>query len=175
MRVADIPAIHRIEHASFPMPWPDHAFRQELQSNRMAHYLVAWAGDEVVGYAGVWYMVDEAHITTFAVAPSTRRRGVGSRLMVAILRLAVELGASVATLEVRLSNLPARRLYGRFGFKPVGIRPRYYSDNGEDALILTTDRVSSREMIERVDRVEAALRAPGPVTAATSDHAAKAP
>jgi ribosomal-protein-alanine N-acetyltransferase len=82
-------------------------------------------------------MVGEAHVTTFAVLPSWRRQGIGGYLMVAMMDLVADLGASVATLEVRVSNDAARALYSRFGFRPVGVRPRYYSDNGEDALIMT--------------------------------------
>jgi ribosomal-protein-alanine N-acetyltransferase len=146
MTVADVADVHRIERASFPVPWPDYAFRQEIETNRLAHYLVVRAGTETVAYGGLWLMVDEAHITTFAVLPEHRRLGVGGRLMVEMIRLARELGARLMTLEVRLSNEPARALYGRFGFKPVGIRPRYYSDNGEDALIMTTPPLASDEM-----------------------------
>jgi ribosomal-protein-alanine N-acetyltransferase len=91
-------------------------------------------------------MVDEAHITTFAVLPAWRRQGIGARLMLAMMDLATELRARVATLEVRLSNDAARGLYARFGFRPVGIRPRYYSDNGEDALIMTSGPLESADM-----------------------------
>jgi ribosomal-protein-alanine N-acetyltransferase len=146
MTTADIPAVHEIERASFPLPWPPYAFRQELESNRMAHYLVVRADEQVVAYAGLWLMVDEAHVTTFAVLPAWRRQGVGGRLLCELLELADDLGASVATLEVRLSNDAARKLYQRFGFRPVGVRPRYYSDNGEDALIMTTERLDSPAM-----------------------------
>jgi ribosomal-protein-alanine N-acetyltransferase len=154
MTLDDVPAVHRIERASFPVPWPDYAFRQELQTNRMAHYLVVRAGTEAVAYGGMWLMVDEAHITTFAVLPLWRRRGIGGRLMLALTCVARDLGARVMTLEVRLSNLPARALYVRFGFRPVGLRPRYYSDNGEDALIMTTEPLSSPGMIGRIEQVE---------------------
>ena len=146
MRVEDVPEVHRIESASFPTPWPDYAFKQEIQTNRLAHYLVVKAGDETIGYGGLWLMVDEAHITTFAVLPEWRRRGVGARLMLELMRVAANLHARVVTLEVRLSNHAARSLYGRFGFKPVGVRPRYYSDNNEDALIMTTPPISTPEM-----------------------------
>jgi ribosomal-protein-alanine N-acetyltransferase len=146
MQPEDIPAVHAIESASFPTPWPPYAFRGELESNRMAHYLVVRAADRVVAYAGLWLMVDEAHITTFAVLPAYRRRGCGGRLLCELLDLAVALGATVATLEVRLSNTAARRLYQRFGFRPVGVRPRYYSDNGEDALIMTTEPLELPDM-----------------------------
>jgi ribosomal-protein-alanine N-acetyltransferase len=161
MTLDDVAAVHRIEADSFPVPWPDYAFRQELQANRMAHYLVVRAGAETVAYGGMWLMVDEAHVTTFAVQPEWRRRGIGARLMIELMALARELGARVATLEVRLSNTAARALYGRFGFKPVGIRPRYYSDNGEDALIMTTPPLATPEMDERLRALEAKYGDPG--------------
>jgi ribosomal-protein-alanine N-acetyltransferase len=154
MRLEDVPDVHRIEAASFPTPWPDYAFKQEIQTNRLAHYLVVKAGDETVGYGGMWLMVDEAHVTTFAVLPGWRRRGIGGRLMVEMMHVALDLGARVVTLEVRLSNRAARALYGRFGFRPVGIRPRYYSDNNEDALIMTTDPIASDEMRARLAELE---------------------
>jgi ribosomal-protein-alanine N-acetyltransferase len=150
MQLDDVADVHRIEAASFPTPWPDYAFRLELQTNRLAHYLVVKAGDETIGYGGLWLMVDEAHITTFAVLPEWRRRGVGARLMLDMMRLASDLNARIVTLEVRLSNHAARALYGRFGFKPVGIRPRYYSDNNEDALIMTTPPIATDEMRQRI-------------------------
>lgn len=146
MTAQDIPAVHAIESASFPTPWPPYAFRQELETNRMARYLVVRAGERVIAYAGIWLMVDEAHITTFAVLPAYRRRGIGGLLLHALMTLSADLGAAVVTLEVRLGNASARRLYGRFGFRPVGVRPRYYTDNGEDALIMTTDRLDSHDM-----------------------------
>ena len=159
MRVEDIAAVHAVERQSFPTPWPAYTFRQELESNRMARYLVARVGGEVVAYAGIWLMVDEAHVTTFAVLPSWRRLGIGSRLLLEVLELAVALGASSATLEVRLSNQAARALYERFGFRPVGLRPRYYSDNNEDALIMTSDPLDSAEVAERLERLRLELDA----------------
>jgi len=157
MTVEDLPAVHAIERASFSVPWPDDAYRNEIRTNRLASYLVARMDDEVIGFAGLWVMVDEAHVTTFAVDPRWRRRGVGERLLLALLDLAVARQAREATLEVRLSNLPARKLYEKYGFRPVGIRPRYYSDNGEDALIMTTEALSSAPMRERIERLRAAL------------------
>ena len=146
MTAEDIPAVHAIESASFPTPWPPYAFRQELETNRMARYIVVRGGERVIAYAGIWLMVDEAHVTTFAVLPAYRRRGIGGLLLSELMTLSADLSAVAVTLEVRLSNAAARRLYGEFGFKPVGVRPRYYSDNGEDALILTTDRLETPEM-----------------------------
>jgi len=108
------------------------------------------AGNEAVAYGGLWMMVDEAHITTFAVLPQWRRHGIGGGLMVELMRAAQTFRARVATLEVRITNNAARSLYQQFGFRPVGVRPRYYSDNGEDALIMTTDDLTSPEMQERL-------------------------
>ena len=159
MTVDDIPAVHAIERASFTVPWPDDAYRNELVTNRLATYVVARAGDEVVGFGGLWVMVDEAHVTTFAVDPRWRRRGAGEWMLLALLDLAVERRAREATLEVRLSNMPARRLYEKYGFRPVGIRPRYYSDNGEDALIMTTDALASTGMRDRLAGLRVALEA----------------
>ena len=150
MTHADLAAVQAIEKASFSTPWPSYAYRNELETNRLAHYLVARAGSEVVAYAGIWLMVDEAHVTTFAVAPAWRRRRIGERLLVALLDLAIDRGAREATLEVRLSNLAARRLYEKYGFRPVGIRPRYYSDDHEDALIMTTEPLTAPEMASRL-------------------------
>jgi ribosomal-protein-alanine N-acetyltransferase len=159
MRVTDLPAVQAIEQASFQTPWPPHAYRSELETNRLAHYLVARAGDELVGYGGMWLMVDEAHITTFAVHPRWRRRRIGERLLLAFLDLAVDRRAREATLEVRLSNLAARRLYEKYGFRPVGLRPRYYSDNHEDALIMTTEPLGTPTMRAKIQRLRAALEA----------------
>ena len=157
MTVADLDAVHDIEKRSFRTPWPSHAYKTELETNRLAHYVVARADGEVVGYGGMWVMVDEAHITTFAVAPERRRERIGERLLLELMDLAQELRAREATLEVRLSNLPARRLYEKYGFRPVGLRPRYYSDDNEDALIMTTEPFASPGMRERLARLRQAL------------------
>ena len=159
MRVEDLPAVHAIERASFESPWPPEAYRNDLESNRLAQYLVARVGDEITAYGGMWLMVDEGHIITFAVHPAWRRRHIGERLLLAFLDLAVDRGAHEATLEVRLSNLPARRLYEKFGFRPVGLRPHDYSDNGEDALIMTTLPLEDASMTERIARLRTAMDA----------------
>jgi ribosomal-protein-alanine N-acetyltransferase len=159
MRLDDLPAVHAIELASFTAPWPPHAYRSELESNRLAYYLVARAGETVAAYGGMWVMVDEAHITTFAVHPGWRRQGIGERLLLAFLDLAMDRGAQEATLEVRLSNLAARKLYEKYGFRPVGLRPRYYSDDHEDALIMTTSPLGEPMMRARIERLRAELDA----------------
>ena len=164
MRFEDLPTVLAIERASFTSPWPANAYRSELESNRLATYLVARAGDEITAYGGMWLMVDEAHITTFAVHPAWRRQHIGERLLLAFLDIAVDRRAREATLEVRLSNLPARRLYEKFGFRPVGLRPNYYSDDHEDALIMTTESLDEPPMRERVARLREAIdAAPAPV------------
>jgi len=174
MTHADLPAVQEIERASFTTPWPSYAYRNELDTNRLAHYLVVRAGRTVVAYAGLWLLVDEAHVTTFAVDPAWRRQKIGERLILALLEMAIEQGAREATLEVRLSNLPARRLYEKYGFQPVGIRPRYYSDDHEDALIMTTPPLGSPGMVERLAarRAELAARpdAEGLSPGAASEH-----
>jgi [ribosomal protein S18]-alanine N-acetyltransferase len=164
MRLDDLEAVHGIERASFRSPWPANAYRSELESNRLAAYLVARAEGEIIGFGGMWLMVDEAHITTFAIHPTWRRQRIGERLLLSFLDLAIGRGAREATLEVRLSNLPARRLYEKYGFRPVGLRPRYYSDDNEDALIITTEALDDPPMRERIARLREALDAsPAPV------------
>ena len=159
MQIADLDVVQAIERASFSSPWPPNAYRSELETNRLANYLVARVDGEIVGYGGMWLMVDEAHITTFAVHPSWRRQRIGERLLLAFLDLAVARQAHEATLEVRLSNLAARRLYEKYGFRPVGLRPRYYSDDNEDALIMTTEPLAEPRMRERLSRLRAELDA----------------
>jgi ribosomal-protein-alanine N-acetyltransferase len=138
MALGDLPAVQEIERLSFRSPWPAYALEQELTANRLARYLVARAGDTIVAFAGVWLMVDDAHITTFSVHPDWRRRGVGQQLLMGVADIAREIGARRLTLEVRASNEAAQRLYERFGFEIVGRRPAYYTDDAEDALIMTT-------------------------------------
>lgn len=138
MTLADIPAAQEIERLSFSTPWPAYALQQELTGNRLARYLVARSDETVVAFAGVWLMVDDAHITTFGVHPDWRRRGVGQQLLLSVADLARELGARRLTLEVRAGNVAAQALYERFGFEIAGRRKAYYTDDGEDALIMTT-------------------------------------
>ena len=157
MTLEDIPAVQAVESASFPVPWPSSAFKHELTQNKNARYVVARDGHGVVGYAGLWLMVDEAHITTFAVLPQHRRQKIGERMLQRLFDLADELGAEWLTLEVRVSNLPAQRLYEKYGFRRAGVRRRYYSDNNEDALIMWTDRLKERGVRERLANLKRAL------------------
>lgn len=146
MRMSDVSAVHVIERLCFSSPWPAYAFEQELTANRMAHYVVARVEGKVVGFGGIWLMVDEAHITTFGVHPNWRRRGVGRRILLALLELAVEIGAARMTLEVRVGNEAAQALYRGFGFDVTGRRVAYYSDDGEDAYVMTTPKLNSDRM-----------------------------
>jgi ribosomal-protein-alanine N-acetyltransferase len=157
MTLDDIDPVQQVERASFPVPWPTNAFRHELTQNKNAHYIVAREGEHIVGYAGLWMSLDEAHITTFAVLPDYRRRKIGERMLVALFDRASRLGAEWLTLEVRASNLPAQRLYEKYGFRPAGIRRRYYSDNNEDAIIMWTERLKDRAVRDRLARLRAAL------------------
>jgi [ribosomal protein S18]-alanine N-acetyltransferase len=113
----------------------------------------------IVGYAGIWLMVDEGHITTIAVAPSERGKGVGELLLNGLIDQAYELGATMLTLEVRMSNTAAQQLYLKYGFQASSIRPRYYTDNGEDALIMWTDQISGPAFQARLKELRTQLAA----------------
>ena len=146
MRLEDVAAVHEIERLSFRTPWPAYAFEQELKGNRLARYLVARFGDRVVGFAGLWLMVDEAHVTTFGVHPDWRRQGIGRQLLLNLAELSVAIGARRMTLEVRASNGVAQALYRALGFDVVGRRRAYYTDDGEDALVMTTPDLTEPAM-----------------------------
>jgi len=160
MTLDDIKGVQEVERTSFPIPWPANAFRHELTQNKNARYVVARDGDRIVGYAGLWLMVDEAHITTFAVHPDARRRKIGERLLQRLFEIAGDIGAEWLTLEVRASNIAAQRLYEKYGFKRAGVRRRYYSDNGEDALIMWTERIKDRAVRDRLKKLRDDLDAP---------------
>lgn len=138
MTLSDLADVIKIDKLSFPIPWSEKTYRLELTENPAAHLFIAERPDleprELIGYIGFWYIVDEAHISTLAVHPTYRRRGVGEHLLRYSLKEAAELGAELMTLEVRVSNLAAINLYEKYGFTAFGTRKRYYHDNGEDAL-----------------------------------------
>jgi len=182
MQLRDVAQVMEIERLSFPSPWSARAYRYELKENNLSHYFIArprrplakkepsfWVGlrrslgmaaspgVNILGYGGFWLMAGEAHISTIAVWPEWRRRGIGELLVVAMLERAVELGADLATLEVRVSNVAAQCLYQKYGFDKVGLHPRYYSDRGEDALIMTTKRLTSAAFQSGFQRLKAEL------------------
>ena len=155
LTVADLEEVAPIERSSFTLPWPTSAYATELTTNRLARYLGARANGTLVGFGGIWLMVDEAHITTMAVHPEHRRQGVATAMLLELLQEARRGGARVATLDVRVSNVDAQRLYRAFGFQEVGRRIRYYDDNGEDALVMTTAELESPAQLA----AEASMRA----------------
>lgn len=136
MRPEHLNQVLAIETRSFPIPWSHRAFMFEVTENDFAFYIVALVDEKVVGYAGMWIVLDEAHITNVAVHPELKGRGVGRALMTELLGRAVVLGAVRITLEVRVSNQVARSLYKSLGFAEKGLRKKYYSDNNEDAIIM---------------------------------------
>ncbi|MFD0960876.1 ribosomal protein S18-alanine N-acetyltransferase [Paenibacillus chungangensis] len=148
MTVHDIPAILAIEEEAFTIPWSEEAFRNELMNNMFARYVVMEYRNELIGYGGMWIIVDEAHITNVAIRGDCRGMGLGSRLLERLRATAVEYGAVRMTLEVRVSNEHAQRLYRKQGFQPSGIRKGYYSDNNEDALIMWAELPSDRRSKE---------------------------
>ena len=154
MRGSDIEQVSKVERRSFPTPWSTHAYVTEI-ANPSACYLVATVGDQVVGYGGVWVIMDEAHITTLAVDPEYRGHKIGERLLCELLREAERRGASRATLEVRETNEFAKRLYKKYGFDWVAQRKGYYSDNNENADIMWIDDMTTPQW----RRLYAALRA----------------
>lgn len=142
MTLDDIPAVLDIDRASFPSPAPEQLFVNELSSNRLAHYQVLSRDDDppaerLLGFAGFWLIADEVHVSTIALAPELRGRGLGELLLLNLLNEALTLSPAVITLEVRETNLAAQALYAKYHFEVVGTRRRYYRDTGEDALLMT--------------------------------------
>lgn len=183
MQLRDVAEVMEIERVSFPSPWSARAYRYELQENNLSHYLIARPrqplarkepgflvklqrslgvatspGVSILGYGGFWLMAGEAHISTIAVRPEWRRRGIGELVLVAMLERAVELGADLATLEVRVSNITAQSLYQKYGFAKVGLRPHYYSYRREDALIMTTKHLTNATFQSGFQYLKAELR-----------------
>lgn len=132
----DIDSIYSIEVQCFTVPWSYDGLKKDLVENPCAIYIGAFERYELVGYAGMWVILDEAHITNIAVLPEMRGQGIGRRLLNGLLRIARRAGAEGITLEVRPSNSVALALYESMGFKKAGVRKKYYSDNGEDAYIM---------------------------------------
>ena len=132
---SDAAAVEEVERACFSMPWSRESFWEEA-SQEAAYYLLALDDGEVIGYVGVWLLGGEGHITNVAVAPERRRRGIAQALLLGLMKISHGRGVRSMTLEVRPSNEAALALYKKFGFRSVGRRPHYYTDNDEDAEIL---------------------------------------
>ncbi|MET3549238.1 ribosomal-protein-alanine N-acetyltransferase [Paenibacillus favisporus] len=149
MTLEDIPAVMVIEHDAFTLPWTEEAFRNELTHNHFARYMMMeWKG-EPVGYAGMWTVIDEAHVTNIAVLSPYRGRKWGERLLLELMKTASQLGMKRMTLEVRVSNRVAQNLYMKMGFEPAGLRKGYYSDNQEDAMIMWAELFPDRSQNAR--------------------------
>ena len=136
MTLADAAAVHRIEEAVFPTPWTLESFEMEMTKNTQATYVVAEEDQAIIGFCGMWIVLDESQITNVAVMPEGRGKGIGESLMREAMRIAREKGCVVMSLEVRVSNTVAQNLYRKLGFQAGGIRKGYYTDNQEDALVM---------------------------------------
>ncbi|BCJ87190.1 ribosomal protein S18-alanine N-acetyltransferase [Effusibacillus dendaii] len=151
MQLSDIDRVMEIEHKSFPAPWSRVAFEGELLRNHFAKYIVILLGGQIVGYSGMWIILDEAHITTIAVDPDFQGRKIGEHLLRQMMVLAVWNSAERMTLEVRVSNKVAQNLYQKMGFVNCGIRKKYYSDNQEDAIIMWADLDPNQQGLDRME------------------------
>jgi ribosomal-protein-alanine N-acetyltransferase len=162
MREPDVPTVQEIEREIFSTPWPRNAYYRELSSRNSAYYVVLRREDEIIGYGGMWRMYDEAHVTTIGVRRDLQHEGYGRILFAGLVQAAYDMGAKWVTLEVRTSNENAIKMYEGFGFKVIGRRRGYYTDNGEDAIVMWSDSIYSprfRKAFEaNLSRVEADVR-----------------
>lgn len=133
-----------VEHLCFKIPWSRDAFIEEITRNQFAVYLSAMMDGRVIGYAGMWHVCEEGHITNIAVHPEYRRIGIGCRLMEGLIDIARRRGITDMTLEVRASNTAAQKLYMKYGFEQAGRRKSYYADNGEDAIIMWKHGINNK-------------------------------
>ena len=157
MRRRHLRGVMAIERQVYTRPWSPNLFVAEMSDSSNRCYLVARLGRDVVGYAGLICYSEEAHVTNVAVDLQHQRRRIASRLLHDLILAAVEMGATAVSLEVRVSNWGAQRLYGRFGFHPVGVRRNYYQELQEDALIMWTDDVRTSAYARRLERIAVEL------------------
>lgn len=153
MRRRDLRKVMEIEAVTFPEPWSHGVFVSELALKRGRAYRTARLGREIVGYIGLMFVEDEAHVTTVAVAPEHQHRGLGTQLMLEAVRLALEAGSKKISLEVAVGNGRAQALYRRFGFAPVAVRKRYYELTGEDALVMWVYDIDAPAYAQRVGAI----------------------
>jgi len=160
----DVDQVTEIDREAFPTMWPPANYERELKVS-LAHYITACvdgkvterAGEQkVVGFAGLWMMADEAHITNIAVRHSYQRQGIGEHLLIAMINLAIEQDAHILTLEVRASNTAAQKLYHKYGFTQIDIRRSYYTDNREDALVMTIGNIAGAVFQRQLRRLKKA-------------------
>ena len=145
MTLEDVPLVGELEQVCFPAPWSPETYRHEILYNPLSAYWVlrpvpgngSQTLPSVLAYGGYWIMGDEIHVVTIATHPEFRRRGLGERLLMQMVEEARASGATSITLEVRVNNKAAQQLYAKWGFVEVGLRKKYYHDNGEDAVLMT--------------------------------------
>src|SRR2546428_9229481 len=153
MRRRHLKGVMAIERQVYPRPWSPNLFLSEMSELRNRSYLVARMGRELVGYGGIMCYGEEAHVTTIAVDPADHRRKIRTRILYELVHEAVKMGARAVSLEVRVSNWGAQRLYSQVGFRPVGIRKDYYHETGEDAVVMWVDNVRSRDYNDQLERI----------------------
>ena len=157
LRRRHLRAVLRIEAQVYPRPWSLPLFMSELNLRGSRHYVAARIGGMVVGYGGLMFSADEAHVTTIAVDPAWHRHQVGTRLMLNLARSSIVRGARHLTLEVRVSNAAAQAMYRRFGFETEGVRKNYYADSNEDALVMWVHDIDSPEYAAVLSERESGL------------------
>ena len=145
MSMEDVATVHTIDTLSFSLPWPENSYRFELTGNPVSRCWVAESEGRLAAMLVLWLIVDEAHIATIATHPDFRRQGIGEQLLIATLQSAREEGARRAFLEVRSGNMAAQAMYKKYGFVVAGIRPRYYKDNNEDAILMNLEDLNRLE------------------------------
>jgi len=145
MRYSDLESVARLEQKCHTLSWNANAYTTEL-TNPNAYYAVAKTADgTLAAYGGIWVVVDEIHVTTIGTEPELRGRGVGEKILLALMAEGIRMGATRGTLEVRESNTAAQGLYKKYGFQEAAKRRQYYSDNRENAIIMWAERINSAE------------------------------
>lgn len=139
MELADLNDVHEVDLASFTAPWSKETYKREIKENRYAHYFVIEADGVIIGYAGIWLVMDDAQITNIAISPRLRGYKIGEKLFGYVVQYAIARGAKRLSLEVRESNEVAQNMYRKFGLVSGGVRKNYYPDNGEDAVVMWVD------------------------------------
>ena len=151
MQADHLSSVLEIENVSFPTPWSYRSYMGEITRNNFAHYFVGLIEDKVVGYIGIWIVLDEAHITTIAVAPEFRGNHIAERFIEFGVEYSKVWGAEKMLLEVRVSNKAAQKVYKRMGFVEIGVRKQYYSDTLEDAIVMLKRYDDLTDIKERID------------------------
>lgn len=150
MNFTHLPRVMEIENLSYPNPWSLHTFLNEIQQNHLSYYVVAKINEEVVGYAGLWLIMEEVHLTNIAVHPDWRQKKTAEKLLMYLILEAKKRSFKWMTLEVRESNTAAKKLYEKFKFKVMGRREKYYIDNNEAALIMWSENLQDENYIKNL-------------------------